>query len=250
MDGVGDSDHHKQEHPALHPQGDQISETHEPVKINTLNTPRGGEFRVVLEDGTEVWLNSESQLIYPETFDGPERRVKVEGEAYFKVAKNEKQPFYVETAGQEVRVFGTEFNVHNYPEDEYVSTVLIEGSISLSRRSNPQNCLLLTPGHQVQFDKNTEEARISAASVEVMTSWRTGQFVFENQTLEHIMQDLARWYNFDFTFEDEQLREMLFMGSVPRYAHFSQVLLILEKSGGLSFTLSDDVVVVAMTHNK
>lgn len=214
------------------------------VRYNRLDTPRGAEFHIELEDGTEVWLNSETQLLYPETFGETERRVKVVGEAYFKVAKDTSKPFLVESGGQEVRVYGTEFNVRDYPEDECISTVLVEGSVALSRIKNPDNSLLLTPGRQVLFDKATEEASISPVNVELMTSWRSGQFVFENQSLRHIMIDLARWYNFEFEFADESVAETLFMGSMPRYADFEQVLTILEKSGGLTFTLVKGKVMI------
>lgn len=204
-------------------------------RMNTLNVPRGGEFKIELEDGTIVWLNSQTQLIYPEQFVGKERRVKVDGEAFFKVAKDEEHPFFVETAGQEVRVFGTEFNVRNYPEDKDVQTTLVEGRISLNRIKNPDNCLILTPGHQVKFDKSTEDAQIYSADTDIITSWRSGMFVFENQSLGQIMCDLSRWYDFEYEFEDENLAKTLFMGSMSRYDSFDKVLSVIEKSGGLKF---------------
>lgn len=209
-------------------------ETKEP-QMNTLEVPRGGEFKIELEDGTIVWLNSQTQLIYPEQFTGKERRVKVEGEALFKVAKDEKHPFFVETAGQEVRVFGTEFNVRNYPEDLEVQTTLVEGRISLNRIKNPDNCLILAPGHQVRFDKATEEAQIFSTATDIITSWRSGMFVFENQSLAQIMCDLSRWYDFEYEFEEERLANTLFMGSMSRYDSFDKVLSVIEKSGGLKF---------------
>lgn len=198
-----------------------------------IATPRGGEFKVTLEDGTEVWLNAETQLQYPETFSGGERRVAVTGEAYFKVAKDAKRPFYVKTAGQVVRVYGTEFNIHAYPEDKQVATTLVEGSIALQPLSGNVSQLMLTPGHQSLFDKQSHATRVKSVDTEVATSWRTGSFVFEDQTLGEIMQTLSRWYDFDYTFSDKQLASVVFMGSVPRYGQFADVVQILEVSGGL-----------------
>ena len=200
-----------------------------------LATPRGGEFKVTLEDGTEVWLNAQSTLTYPDRFDGQERHVAVTGEAYFKVAKDTERPFYVETDGQFVRVYGTEFNIHSYPEDHAVATTLVEGSIALSPKGSPASQLMLTPGHQATFDKQTAATSVKAVDTGVVTSWRSGQFVFEDQTLAQIMKTLSRWYDFDYQFRDPRLATTVFMGSVPRYGEFSDVLTILEKSGGIHF---------------
>ncbi len=209
--------------------------TDEPLTLS-LKTPRGGEFKVTLEDGTEVWLNAESQLQYPESFDNAERRVVVSGEAYFKVAKDASRPFYVETDGQLVRVYGTEFNIHSYQEDSNVYTTLVNGKISLSPVNSNGSELVLSPGHQAVFDKQEVTSSIRSVDTSTVTSWRNGKFVFENQTLEKIMISLSRWYDFDYEFVDTKLRNTVFMGSVPRYGEFNEVLSILEKSGGLLFT--------------
>lgn len=211
-----------------------------------LDVPRGGEFRIVLEDSTEVWLNSESRLIYPESFSGQERRVAVTGEAYFKVARDEARPFFVETDGQLVRVYGTEFNIRSYAEDRSVYTTLVSGRIALSRLDDSRSGeLILTPGHQALFDKSDEATSVREVNTQVVTSWRHGRFVFEEQTLEQIMRDLSRWYAFDYTFEDDALRQIVFMGSIPRYSEFATALTILEKSGGLSFRVEGSHVVIA-----
>lgn len=216
-------------------------------QLNYLDIPRGAEFQITLEDSTIVWLNSESQLIYPDEFGVKERRVKVHGEAYFQVAKNDAKPFYVESDKQVVRVYGTEFNVRSYPEEYTIETTLVEGSIELARMDNPQNSILLTPGRQVQLNKETLEATVRPVQTDVVTSWRSGRFVFENQNLEQIMRDLARWYDFEFEFADAKAADTLFMGSVPRYADFNTVLSILEKSGGLRFDVKGTKVIIS-TH--
>ena len=201
-----------------------------------LDIPRGGEFKIILEDSTEVWLNSESQLIYPEKFSEKERRVIVKGEAYFKVAHESNRPFRVETDGQLVTVHGTQFNVKSYKEDKKVATTLVEGSISLCKK-NSSGEVMLSPGHQSLFDKQSATTQIQPVNAEMVTSWRLGKFVFENQTLEEIMQELSRWYSFNYEFANADLKQIEFMGSIPRNSKFATVLTILEKSGGIHFKM-------------
>lgn len=219
-------------------------ETGNNTPILNLKTPRGGEFKVTLEDGTEVWLNAMSQLQYPETFDGAERRVAVTGEAYFKVAKDALRPFYVESAGQLIRVYGTEFNINSYEEDSNVYTTLVSGSIALSPLGGNGSEIMLRPGHQAVFDKLDVSSSIRTVDTNVVTSWRNGKFVFENQSLEQIMITLSRWYDFSFEFQDVRLRNTIFMGSVPRYGEFSDILSILEKSGGIRFTQQGKTILI------
>lgn len=213
--------------------------------LNNLTTPRGGEFKITLEDGTQVWLNAESQLIYPDTFSANERRVILKGEAYFEVVKDEQKPFYVESNGQVVRVYGTEFNVRSYEEDADIYTTLVSGRVSLQSMNGNEAELILTPGKQAVFDKRQQSTSVRPVDTQVVTSWRRGMFVFEEQNLEQIMRDLSRWYNFSYEFKDTSLRETVFMGSVPRYGDFNEILEILEKSGGVKFRVKDRVVIIS-----
>ncbi|MEY8685388.1 FecR family protein [Bacteroides sp. AN502(2024)] len=217
----------------------------EKVKANILITPRGGEFKIVLEDGTEVWLNAESRLTYPETFGSEERRVSVQGEAYFKVHKDAEKPFYIETDGQLIRVYGTEFNVRSYEEDEAVCTTLVEGSISIRPVGTGQGELILAPNHQSLFNKKDATASLRTVNPEVFVSWKNGMFVFEEQNLEQIMCTLSRWYNFTYTFKDESLKATVFMGSIPRYAEFDDVIRILEKSGGIKLEMKGPNIILS-----
>lgn len=210
----------------------------------SLSIPRGGEFKVTLEDGTEVWLNAESQLVYPETFDENERRVQLKGEAYFKVAKNADKPFYVESEGQQIRVTGTEFNVNCYAEDKEIFTTLVTGNIALSPLNGEGGEVVVTPGHQVVFDKKLLKAQLRKVDTSVVTSWLKGSFVFENQTLSQIMRDLSRWYNFDYEFVTPSVANTVFMGTVPRYGDFHDVLTILEKSGNLNFKIEKNKLLI------
>jgi len=210
-----------------------------------LDVPRGGEFKIQLEDGTEVWLNSASRLYYPHTFADSVRRVRVEGEAYFAVATDSMRPFYVTTGLQEVRVYGTKFNVRSYPEDTDVYTTLESGSVSIRRADRVGGELMLTPGHQSVFNLTDAKVRIKAVDTEVVTSWRNGRFVFENQTLLRIMQDLSRWYDFEYEFADPTLQKEEFMGSIPRYSDFTTAISILEKCGGIRFSTAEGKVIIS-----
>ena len=218
----------------------------EPVE-QVLTTPRGAEFKVVLEDGTEVWLNAASHLTYPEVFEGDERHVELEGEAYFKVAKNADKPFIVSSGGQQVRVYGTEFNVHAYSDEPDIYTTLVNGSIALrlSGDSLKTRELMLSPGHQTIFNQQSSTFHVKEVDTEVVTSWRGGVFVFENQTLEQIMHTLSRWYDFDYEFMDRQTAETVFMGSIPKYGTFSEVSDIFDKLGGIHLSQKDRKIIIS-----
>lgn len=209
-----------------------------------LDVPRGGEFKVVLEDSTEVWLNSESTLRYPEVFSPGERRVQVTGEAYFVVKHDSSRPFYVETPEQTIRVYGTSFNVRAYADDPIVYTTLEEGSISLTRRDFHSGEVMLSPGHQAMLDRNNPKVEMKVVDPSVITGWRNGRFVFEEQPFASIMRDLSRWYDITYEFAEAELEDIVFMGSIPRYADFATAISIIEKSGGLKFITQGDKVLI------
>jgi len=210
-----------------------------------LDVPRGGEFKIVLEDSTEVWLNSESTLSYPEVFSPTERRVHVTGEAYFAVKPDPKRPFYVETDEQTVRVYGTAFNVRAYADDPYVYTTLEHGSISITRTDVASGEVLLSPGHQALLNREDNKLNMRIVDPQVITGWRHGRFVFEEQPLASIMRDLSRWYNFEYEFASPELKQIIFMGSIPRYADFATAISIIEMSGGLHFTTRGSKVIIS-----
>lgn len=217
-------------------------------RINQLATPRGGEFKIMLEDSTVVWLNAESKLVYPDNFNAEERRVAVTGEAYFEVAKDSLRPFYVESGDMTVRVYGTEFNVNAYAENNQIYTTLVSGSIALQPRGGGKGELVLTPGHQAVFHKEDCTVNVRSVDAPAVTSWHEGRFTFEEQTLGQIMRTLSRWYNFEYAFEDAHLADIIFKGSAPRYAELSEVLYILESSGGIGFRVENRKIII--TTNK
>lgn len=210
----------------------------------SLEVPRGAEFKIVLEDSTTVWLNSQSTLVYPEMFGDKERKVTLVGEAYFEVKGNPKRPFFVNAGNQSVKVYGTCFNVRAYDDEDFVSTTLESGSVSIMRADIPSGEIKIRPGHQARLNKDEDKLQIRLVDPIIISSWRNGYFVFEEQPLYQIMQDLSRWYNFQYEIPDKTTAEMVFMGSIPRYSDFKTAISILEKIGNLKFTTRGDKVIV------
>lgn len=211
-----------------------------------LDVPRGAEFKIRLEDSTEVWLNAESTLRYPETFDEGERRVSLTGEAYFVVHHEDNRPFYVDTREQTIKVYGTEFNVRVYDDDPFVYTTLARGSISISRRDYPGGEVMLSPGLQARLDRDKLELDLRKVNATAVTSWRNKRFVFEEQPLSAIMRDLSRWYNFEYEFTSPEVENIIFKGSIPRYADFATACSIIEMSGGLKFLMKEGKILVTL----
>lgn len=223
----------------------QMSDTSAEPEELCLEVPRGGEFKIILEDSTTVWLNSESTLRYPQSFSAYERRVEVTGEAYFAVHKDSSRPFYVVTAGHQIRVYGTTFNIRDYADDENSYTTLESGSIALTKHDRQSGEIHLSPGHQAIFRKEDASLTMTTVNPEVITGWRHGRFVFEGQTLRSIMRDLARWYDFEFEFTDPTIEGIVFNGSIPRYADFKTAITILENCGDITFSITGNKVTVS-----
>lgn len=208
----------------------------------TMHTPRGGEFAMTLPDSTEVWLNAESSISYPAAFDKDVRRVSVSGEAYFRVRHDAARPFEVEAAGQTLRVLGTEFNVNAY-DPAHILTTLFSGSVAVKAKGGSEG-FVLAPGQTSDFSGSARTFKSVDTDTAAVRGWLHGRFVFENQSLGRIMRELGRWYDFDYRFADRSLASTVFMGTVPRYGDFREVLDILEKSGGLRFKVEGHMVTV------
>lgn len=208
----------------------------------TMRTPHGGEFAMTLPDSTEVWLNAESSISYPTAFNPRLRKVAVTGEAYFKVRHSSSWPFEVEVEGQTARVLGTEFNINAYDKANILTT-LFSGSLAVSTTGGKQG-FVLSPGETANLNTSTATFASVDADTAAVRGWLHGRFVFENQPLGNIMRELSRWYDFSYRFTDRSLASTVFMGSVPRYGNFREVLAILEKSGGIRFTQKGKEVVI------
>jgi len=203
------------------------------LTYNTLTTPRGGQFRVQLPDGTLVWLNAASSLRYPTAFAGKERTVEISGEAYFEVAAAAGRPFMVkigETAA--VEVLGTSFNVNAYPDETGIHTTLLTGAVRVATLHTGAHALL-QPGQQAQIAGSQPEAGIkiiSNANISQIMAWKNGLFNFENAGLQEVMRQLARWYDLQVVYENG-VPDMYFEGEMSREMSLSQVLAGLQQTG-------------------
>jgi hypothetical protein len=203
------------------------------IVYNHLTIPRGGQFHIVLSDGTEVWLNSESQLKYPVTFvDGQTREVElVYGEAYFDVSpslKHNGTKFIVLNKAQNVEVLGTEFNIKAYKDEANIYTTLVEGRVSVHADAQKQN---LQPSQQSNL--NLEDKSIVVAKVDVYNeiSWKEGVFSFEQKTLEEIMKVLSRWYDIEVVFQNETIKDQEFVGVLRKNQSIEEILTIIKNFG-------------------
>lgn len=210
-------------------------------EIHTLRVPRGGEYKLVLADGTRVWMNSGSVLHYPSRFEGTERRVKMEGEVYFQVAKNASQPFIVQSGDLQVQVTGTEFNVKAYPEESEIITTLVNGGVNLSEGGKS---LVLTPSDQATFNRMSDEIRVEKVNPSLYTSWKDGLFEFVNMPLEEICRQLGRWYDVEFKFADPDIRMLSFTGAAKREKSIEFILDIISTTNAIRVEIKDKQILL------
>jgi transmembrane sensor len=209
------------------------------IAYNTLSTPRGGQYKVVLSDGTSVWLNAASSLRFPTAFIGDAREVELTGEAYFEVAKNKDMPFHVKVNGVQVNVIGTHFNINAYSEEAAIKTSLLEGSVQVTNGSFSNR---LKPGEQAIVSNRNEAIDVRTADMDAVMAWKNGLFVFEGADIEMIMRQISRWYDVDVVFTGETpARE--FEGKISRNAPLSNVLKILELSS-INFSVEGKKIIV------
>ncbi|SEO02528.1 FecR family protein [bacterium A37T11] len=197
-------------------------------KYNILVTPRGGQFKLQLPDGTNVWLNASSQLRFPTVFDAGMREVILNGEAYFEVAKNSKSSFIVKTNRGDIRVLGTRFNVSSYQTDPYFTTTLVDGSVQIE---NGSGHTLLWPGQQAQVD-SLAKIQINEVETAYAVAWKDGYFMFNKETIHEVMQKIARWYNVEVHYEGPEPKTKIW-GTVSRFDQVGDVLHMLEATGGV-----------------
>lgn len=219
--------------------GSEVVEALEQQYI-TLATPKGGTYHVTLSDGTRVWLNAASSLLYPSRFEGPERVVRLSGEAYFEVERSQadtKTPFKVITDEQVVEVLGTRFNLSAYSDDPEIRTTLAEGSVEVSTKDAR---VTLHPDQQSVLKDGVLTQREVLAAEEF--AWVRGEFQFNDESLASIMRTLARWYGVEIRFEEERLKTEVFFGVVSRFDHITQVLDQLTQVGDVRFHMDGDTV--------
>jgi ferric-dicitrate binding protein FerR (iron transport regulator) len=218
------------------------------ISYNTLTTPRGGQYQVILPDGSQVWLNAASSLRFPVYFRGTERRVELKGEAYFEIAQNATMPFRVQVVTQpgnqmNVEVLGTHFNIMAYEEEQQIQTTLLEGSVRITNpiSKNPTSAILL-PGQQAQCEDNHIKV-VQSADLEQVMAWKNGIFRFNGMDIRTVMRQLARWYDITVAY-DSEVKGQNFEGEIPRKENISKVLQILENTGVVHFKTAGKTIIV------
>ena len=212
----------------------------EPV-YNTIEVPRGGEYRLVLPDGSMVWLNSDSELKFPMNFAGERRKVFLKGEAYFEVVKNPDMPFIVEVAAMEVKVLGTCCNINASRSDERIQTTLVSGKVEVSDRENARKVVLL-PNQRAELKKGC--LTVENVDAEEIIAWMQGKFYFESESLEEIATQLERWYDIHFFFSRESLKQEEFTGVIRRDYTANRILEIITKTTNVEFDIKGRTVTV------
>jgi transmembrane sensor len=222
------------------------NKTGESNKVNTLSTANGETYNLRLPDGSIVWLNSLSSLTYTTNLiKKGHRRLKLEGEAYFEIAKDKTHPFVVESKGQEVEVLGTHFNISSYVDEASVKTTLLEGSVRISSRNTAMGSereVILKPNQQAVLQG--EIIKVKPVIAVDAIAWKNGYFMFDSDNLEGVMTRIARWYNIEPVYEDESLKQEVFLGTISRYEKISKVLHMLERTGGVAFEIKGNKVII------
>lgn len=210
--------------------------------FNTLEVPRKGEFRLVLADGTKVWMNAESRLKYPVAFSGKERRVYLEGEAYFEVSKNKEMPFIVDMGKASIQVLGTSFNARAYRDETNICATLAEGQIQMN--AGEKN-VILRPEEQGVFELSTGNLSRKKVDINLYTGWKDGRFVFQEQTLEEMMNTLSRWYDIEVFFANSAVRVVTFSGNLKRYESFDKIIELLEMTEMAHFKVTGNSILIS-----
>jgi hypothetical protein len=217
-------------------------------KYNTISTPMGGKFKVILPDGSLVVLNAASTLKYPVHFDEKLRKVSFTGEAYFEIAKLEDKrkkrvPFYVYSNDQIVEVLGTHFNINSYDNEEYSKTTLLEGSVKIINEKSAATAKILKPGQQAVIKRGDVQTKIMIADEAQALAWKDGYFLFKNTNIKDVVNELERWYNVDIKYEDEMEFENI-TGYISRNVKISSVLKLLQLSGIVNYEISGSKIII------
>lgn len=207
--------------------------------LNTLSTPRGGQYQVILPDGTKVWLNAASSIRFPSVFNGKTREVELKGEAYFEVAENKAIPFKVKSSHAQIEVLGTHFNVRAYDDEKIMKTTLVEGAVKITSGGSSN---VLKPGDQAVLDGENKMEVISDVDSEVETAWKNGLFQFKDASIPEIMRQAALWYNLKVSFEGK-IPKRYFTGTISRNVKASEFLDMLKYTG-VKFRIEEGKIIV------
>ena len=220
------------------------------VVFNTILVPYGKRSsRIKLSDGTSVWLNSGSRLVYPVVFNGDRRELFLEGEAIFDVAHNKEKPFIVISENQEIKVLGTVFCVTNYKDEDNVNTVLKSGSVQIkyikkgSTKINPDK-VRISPGTKASFNKTSKRIVSEKVNVDNYFSWRDGVFIFKNNSLDYITKRISRYYNFEIKISDKALAEETFSGYLDLNDSIQKVMETIKISAKMNYSIEENKVTI------
>ena len=211
--------------------------------FNTLQIPRGGEYFLTLADGTEVWLNAETEIRYPVQFTGDKRVVYLDGEAYFTVAPDKNKPFTVVSTHASVSVLGTQFNFRAYPDERDVLTTLVSGSVIMQSEKYKQQ-IKLVPGEQGVLEKNSAKLMKQEVNTYLYTAWKDGRFAFRDARLEDLFNILARWYDLSVFYQSPEAKDIRFTGDLNKTDDFKSILKIIEQNERVIFTVNQRTVFI------
>jgi transmembrane sensor len=207
------------------------------LQYNTIQTPKGGQYQLLLPDGTHVWLNAASSLKYPVDFTSSnERRVELSGEAYFEVAHNKDKPFRVSTNKQLIEVLGTHFNVNAYEDELKTKTTLLEGSVKITAGDKNTR---LKPGQEADL---TNTFKISEVDAREAIDWKNGYFRFDDEDLENVMRQIARWYDVKIVFDDESVKKESLVAVTTRFSNISTLLKMIEQTTDARFVIEGSII--------
>ena len=214
----------------------------EEIGKSSVIVPEKGEYFVILSDGTKVWINSDSELEFPNRFGEDIREVKLKGEAYFEVTSDSRKPFYVLAGETKVHVLGTAFNVSAYREDRQTEVALLRGKVSFDVKDK---VYVLVPGEIATLNRERGETIIRKGDVAAIVDWKAGRFNFEDMSLEELTVKLSRWYGVTFVFSDEAVKKMRFSGAMTKYRTLDYVLDMISKTTDVTFSLKENRVTVS-----
>lgn len=207
-----------------------VTEENSKNEFCIISVPKGNKSEIVLPDGSKIWLNNNSKLIYPKKFNQSEREVELIGEGYFEVHRNEKIPFIVKTSDVKIKVLGTKFNISAYPNDKFIETTLISGKVTVQSNENPEVVNTLNPGESMTFDKIGNRTAITPVDTKFYTYWMKGEFVFRDEKFETLAKRIERIYNVEIIFEDQTLKEKTYTGDFKVDDNIYSILEIFKRS--------------------
>lgn len=211
------------------------------VEMKTVESIKGQIKEIFLADGTHVWLNADSKLTFPSNFTDKTRRIELQGEAYFEVTSNKKNPFLVKTKNHTVKVTGTQFNICEYPEDKMIETTLVEGKVKIITGNFIQD---LKPGEQSTFYTETAEILIGEKDFDIYTSWKDGRYKFRNESIDKVFQIMERWWDVEIDYSKKEFKYEYISGVLKKHKPIKQHFEIINKLVPIDYCINKDKIIV------